>query len=183
MCAAWRAKSNATLSTSQQPSHDRWNGAAGPADARQGSRCARPAPPAGGLDQRRPARRLTAMGRRLGASDIPAPHRNDSADKLAPFSGWSLPAAGHHGSSSKISKTGAVTGTVARRPLRLFAASTSTKGPSGKEGSFRVDRDRRLARRGPDHRGRDRGVRGLVRRPVRRIVFDPPLTPLLWSSP
>ena len=36
-------------------------GAAGPADAGQGSRCARPAPPADGLDRRRLARRLTAM--------------------------------------------------------------------------------------------------------------------------
>src|ERR1700730_2610028 len=99
------------------------------------------------------------------------------ANKFAPFSGLSLFCARRHGSSSKIStKTNAVTGIVAGRPLRLFAASTSTKGRPGKEGSVRVDRDRRLARRGPDHRGRDRGVRGLVRRSVRRIVFDPPLT-------
>src|ERR1700730_8241501 len=40
-----------------------------------------------------------------------------------------------------------------------------------------MDRDRRLARGSADHRGRDRGVRGLVRRPVRRVIFDPPLTP------
>ena len=47
-----------------------------------------------------------------------APHRNDSADKLAPLSGWSLPAAGCHGLSSKIStETDAVTGIVAGRPL------------------------------------------------------------------
>jgi hypothetical protein len=39
-----------------------------------------------------------------------------------------------HGSSSKISiKTSAVTGIVARRPLRLFAASSSTKGPPAKK--------------------------------------------------
>jgi site-specific DNA recombinase len=56
--------------------------------------------------------------------------RDDSVDKLAPLSRWSLPATGRHGSSSKIStKTNAVTGIVAGRPLRLFAANNSTKGP------------------------------------------------------
>jgi hypothetical protein len=83
------------------------------------------------------------------------------------------------GSSSKISiKTNAIAGIAARRSLRLFAPHSSAKRPTSQEGSIRVDRDRRLARRGPDHRGQDRGVRGLVRRPVRRIIFDPPLTPL-----
>jgi len=42
-----------------------------------------------------------------------APHRKNSADKFAPFSRWSLPSAGRHGSSSKISiKTNAVIGSV-----------------------------------------------------------------------
>src|SRR5260370_35008859 len=87
-----------------------------------------------------------------------------------------------HGSSSKIStETNAVIGIATRRSLRLFTPNSSSKGAAGQDGSFRVDRNRRLARRGPDHRGRDRGVRGLVRRPVRRIFFDPPLTPLVWE--
>lgn len=39
-----------------------------------------------------------------------------------------------YGSPSKIStKTNAVTGIVARRPLRLFAANNSTKGPPAKK--------------------------------------------------
>jgi hypothetical protein len=75
-----------------------------------------------------------------------APHRDDWADKPVPFSGWSLFPQKRDGSSSKIStKMTAVIGFAARRPIRLSTASTSTKGPLDEEGSFRVDRDRRLA--------------------------------------
>jgi hypothetical protein len=48
---------------------------AGPAVARQGSRCARLAPPADGPDWRPLALRLMAMRRWLGASDMPLPLR------------------------------------------------------------------------------------------------------------
>jgi hypothetical protein len=92
------------------------------------------------------------------------------ANKFAPFSGLSLFCARRHGSSKFSTDTNAAARIVAGRPLRLFAASTSTKGRPGKEGSVRVDRDRRLARRGPDHRGRDRGVRGLVRRSTPQAI-------------
>ena len=44
------------------------------------------------------------------------------------------------------------------RQLGPLPDTRSTKGAAGKEGAVGVDRDRRLARRGAHHRGRDRGL-------------------------
>ena len=142
------------------PRDRRLEGAAGPADARQGSRGARPAPPADGLDLRRLARRMfghAPMARRERSNALVA------TNKLAPFSGLSLCGARRHGSSKFSTGTNAAARTIARRSLRLSRAASSTKRAAGKEGAGRVDRHRRLAGGRPDHLGRDRGVRSLVR--------------------
>jgi hypothetical protein len=107
---------------------------AAPTGAPQGSRFARPALPAAGLDRPRLARRLERHALMAQRERYAAPHRNDSADKFAPFSRWSLPAARRHVSSSKIStKTTAFIGFAARRPLRLLAASSRRKGRPAKK--------------------------------------------------
>lgn len=86
--------------SAQLPSRDRFGQrAAGPADAAQGSRFARSAPPAVGLNRRQLAQRWTAMRRWLGASAARSTDQRISAcvaaDKLAPLSRLSLP---RHGS-------------------------------------------------------------------------------------
>jgi hypothetical protein len=68
---------------------------AGPSDARQGSRFARPAPPADGLDRRRLAPAFVGHALMAQRERYAAPRFNGLgvADKFAPFSGKSLCAA------------------------------------------------------------------------------------------
>ena len=84
LSSPFRSRSHRNVSMAPIPTQFPWRAArndvppsglgkpgAGSTGAGQGSRYARPAPPAGGLDWHRLARRVSAMRRWLGASDMP----------------------------------------------------------------------------------------------------------------